>query len=218
MALANQWKGAAVTSDCMDLVLLPATEPGDATYGSMPEAWEIGGRAVTVGRVVFPHMVWYNARVRGQAIEQIRALGKPELVLVGFSKSGLGAWNLARAMPELLVGTVIFDAPMVREKLPPWGTAPFYADEGAWQADLPARTIAEFKVAVPAGHRLVLVSGAVFHDEMARMSELLVAAGVEHRFLARPRLRHHWQSGWLDEAVGAIRGWGEGVEPSGVAH
>lgn len=187
----------------LNLVCLPATEPGDTTYGSMPQRTRVLP-AAAIHHVHFSTMVWYNAAVRKEAVKQIRALRIRPVVLVGFSKSGLGAWNIARTHPKLISGTIIFDAPVATEALPPWGTTPFYADDDAWQEDLPIRTVAKFKAAVKNAHSLVLVSGSAFHAEMAALSGVLAKAGVDHTFLSRPHMKHHWESGWLDEALNAL--------------
>lgn len=188
----------------MNLVFLPATAPEDQRYGTMPERLE-GFPDVTVGHVRFPHVVWYNKTIREQTLQQIDALPFSPIVLVGFSKSGLGAWNIARAIPKRVEATIIFDAPVSREKLPPWGTAPFYADHEAWLTDLPMRQVADFKAAVLARHRLVLISGVGFHGEMVTFSQALYQAGVEHTFLPRPQLKHHWSSGWIEEGLEVLR-------------
>lgn len=179
----------------LNLVCLPATAPSNQTYGTIPSG---------LHRVHFDTEVWYNQAVRAEAIRQILALNLPEIVLVGFSKSGLGAWNIAHTIPDRIAGTIIFDAPVARDALPPWNTAVFYASNAAWQKDLPIRHIAEFRAAMPASHKLILVSGESFHDEMSQLSQALDEAGVVHRFLPRPDLQHHWQSGWLAEALARL--------------
>jgi hypothetical protein len=124
---------------------------------------------------------------------------------VGFSKSGLGAWNITRTIPDRISATIIFDAPVAREKLPPWGTAPFYRGDNDWLKDLPVRTVADFKASVSPAHRLILISGRNFHDEMACLSCILNDTGIPHVFLPRPDLNHHWNSGWLEEALNVLQ-------------
>ena len=184
----------------MHIVFLPATEPGDLTYGEPPRLIATHPEA-RLHHVSFPRMVWYNRRICQQAIVQIRALKARGVVLVGFSKSGLGAWNIARAIPRLVRRTVIFDAPVARASLPPWETAAYYADDAAWQEDLPIRGVDAFRAAMPATHSLVLISGAAFHDEMLALSRALAQAGAAHTFLARPGRPHHWNSGWIEEGL-----------------
>lgn len=183
-----------------NLVFLPATAPGDTTYGAIPELLpEFPG--ATVHAVRFPELVWYNREIRAQAVAQIRALNLPPVILVGFSKSGLGAWNIAREHPELVCAVIIFDAPVCRDELPPWETDAFYADDEAWREDLPLRQIARAPSLFPAGLPLILVSGSIFHDEMAELSRALYQIGIEHTFHSSPICPHHWNSGWIEMAL-----------------
>ena len=182
------------------LVFLPATAPDDRTFGSIPERIE-GYANLVIHPIRFPVLVWYNQAVRDQVLRQVDAWQGSSIVWVGFSKSGLGAWNLACAVPRRTLATIIFDAPVAREEVPPWDAAAYYPDRDTWLADLPIRHIAAFKAALPAEHRLVLISGASFHGEMAALSSALTAAGVGHHFLSRPRRKHHWNSGWIEEAL-----------------
>ena len=184
----------------MNLIFLPATEPGDETYGRVPDQIK-DYPAAAIHQVQYPSMVWYNAAVRREAVAQIRALGKTPATLIGFSKSGLGAWNIARTLPDRVACTIIFDAPVARDILPPWGTGPFYENDLAWQEDLPIRTIPDFQAVMPKEHLLVLISGANFHDEMCMLSNALLKRGVPHVFLPRPDLKHHWQSGWIEAGL-----------------
>jgi len=188
----------------MNLVFLPATEPDDLTYGTIPTEIPEHPNA-SIFKVIYPKMVWYNRAVCDIAIQQIRAFNTAPITLVGFSKSGLGAWNIARAIPELVARTIIFDAPAARTVMAPWGADEFYANDEEWQADQPLATIAEFEAAMPATHELVLVSGASFHEEMCELSEALRAADMTHMFLSRPNQRHHWNSGWIDVALRQTR-------------
>lgn len=187
----------------MNLVFLPATDPEDTTYGSIPQRIE-GYPDVALYPLYFPHLVWYNKPVRDQAIRQIEALQLSSFVLVGFSKSGLGAWNIARSMPDRVEATLIFDAPVARTEVPPWGTTGFYPNREMWLADLPIRSVSDFKAAMPAKHRLILIAGANFPDEMSALSQALTTANAEHTFLSRPHLIHHWNSGWIKEGLGVL--------------
>jgi pimeloyl-ACP methyl ester carboxylesterase len=184
----------------LNMALLPATEPGDKTFGLPPDG--IPARPdVSTRQVRYPTQVWYNTAVREEAVAQIRAWGVSPVVLVGFSKSGLGAWNIARAIPNVVSAIIVFDAPVARRQRPPWGTEPFYADDRAWQSDLPICTAREWTEAMPASHRLILVSGASFHGEMRALSQALWRIGHKHSFLDRPAMEHRWDSGWIEEAL-----------------
>jgi len=194
------------------LVFLPATEPDDRTFGTIPT--RIRGRDhVRAHQVRFRTMVWYSRPVRDDAIGQILALGVSPIVLIGFSKSGLGAWNIAMELPQRVAATVIFDAPVAAETSQPWNLSPFYRDREEFLADLPIRRVAEYARVMPAAHPLVLVAGEQFHDQMGRLSAVLREAGIAHEFLARPGMKHHWRSGWIEEALDRALG-----RPGPAAH
>jgi len=185
------------------IIFLPATDPSDETYGRIPSHLPACPNQ-TLHAIAFPTVVWYNPAVRAEAAAQIRALNLPPAILVGFSKSGLGAFHLAYELPDRIAATVIFDAPVARETCPPWGTAPFYENDVAWHRDLPMRTIDVFERSVAKTHKLILISGTSFHDEMRRFAEALGKTTVNHLFFPRPTMRHHWQSGWIEEGLGAV--------------
>ena len=48
---------------------------------------------------------------------------------------------------------------------------------------------------------LVLISGGSFFDEMCTLSLAMDEAGIAHAFLPRPHLKHHWNSGWIEEGL-----------------
>ncbi|MCK5801670.1 MAG: hypothetical protein KAI66_02505, partial [Lentisphaeria bacterium] len=172
----------------VNLVLLPATEPGDKRYGVAPE--QIAAYpAASIHQIRYPTMVWYNETIRREAIAQILSLDVGPVILVGFSKSGLGAWNIARAIPDRVSGTIIFDAPVASEDRHRWSIDQFYPDDTSWHEDLPIHTVPEFQAAMPKTHRLVLISGKSFHKEMCTLSQTLTRTGLDHSFLPRPHLK-----------------------------
>lgn len=188
----------------MQLIYLPATEPGDTTYGHPPQ--QIEGRGdLDVAEVRYAHMVWYNERVRAEAQRQIDLLAGDRVILVGFSKSGLGAWHLASALRQPAAATIIFDAPVAHQEIPvQWGAAPFYDDVGTWRQDLPIHRIRDFRQSVAPDHRLILIAGAHFDADMVALSGALDEAHYEHTFLRHPEIAHHWNSGWLGFALAAL--------------
>jgi len=187
----------------MNFVFLPATEPGDQNYGSVPEQIDqLPGS--TLHTIQFPHLVWYNPDIQEEAIRQIRELNLESIILIGFSKSGLGAWNISRQIPERVTATIIFDSPMSRQTLPTWGTAPFYPDDATWQADSPINSIDHFCRSVKPDHQLVLISSTAFHEEMEDLSTALRDKNFPHSFLSCPHFKHHWNSGWLKKGVAEI--------------
>lgn len=186
----------------MNVVCLPATAPDDTRFGKPPTV--IDNRpGISIRVLEYAELVWYNRDVRERAMAQIRALALSPVILVGFSKSGLGAWNIARAIPEHIAGTIIFDSPVALDT-PMRGALPFYADNPSWHADLPIRTIETFRTSLSDNHRLVLISGPCFHDHMSKLSTSLSQIGHDHVFISRRHLKHHWNSGWIEDGLDTL--------------
>ena len=183
--------------------ILPATEPGDDTYGEAPTDIQAMPRSsvLTVG---FDCEVWYNRQIRDISYRILaRAHPTGALVGIGFSKSALGMLNLALDRPGLFSAILLFDAPLTMRNLPPWNTADFY-DQGAWEQDLPILNLPRIR-ALLAETRLIHIAGANFaeqHDEFHRALSTMppgppeAPAYVYHR---EPNLAHHWDSGWLEQ-------------------
>lgn len=198
------------------VVFLPATDPADRRFGDIPRTLALP-HAVGVHVVRFDRQVWYNAAVRKEARAQIAGFGPEAVILVGFSKSGLGAISLFLEIPEHVSALVVFDAPVAHRSLPPWGAEAFY-DQESWLADLPLSHCDRLKERLTCGKRLILISGANFHQDMAAFSRALTEAGVGHVFLPRPHLAHHWNSGWIEEGLPVALDSGQasaGTKPSG---
>lgn len=185
----------------INLVLLPATEPGDKTYGVMPERIE-GYPDISVYAITFPTMVWYNREICKKTETQIRALGVSPIILAGFSKSGLGVWNVAQLVPDLISGMIIFDSPAVRTELfSPSDANRFYKTDSEWQQDQPICTIEKFQTAMAKTGTVALISGESFSEEMCALAKALSSTAISHVFLPRQNLKHHWQSGWIEEGL-----------------
>ena len=179
-------------------VILPATDPSDNSYGKVPRHELVG---IVVHEVVFASLVWYNCSVRKETERQI---GRMSLtghnILIGFSKSGLGALNYLIENPGVFQACIIFDSPVMRKECPPWETEAFY-DQASWSADLPTEHVDEL-IAISQQTKLVLVSGEFFCDEMLEFSQLLSEGGGKSQFFDL-HFPHRWDSGWLQTAISA---------------
>ena len=55
------------------------------------------------------------------------------------------------------------------------------------------------------------LSGSMrIHEEMCLLSQALSDNECEHVFLPRPEMRHHWQTGWVEEGLQAM------LDPGGL--
>jgi hypothetical protein len=177
----------------MTYILLPATSPGDPTFGEAPERMPHGEAAF---RVRFDREVWYNPEIRRAALAQILDAAPPRpWALVGFSKSGLGAISLAIEHP-LFAAVIVFDAPVAMTGLPPWNTSAFY-DQAGWERDLPINRLGAIREML-GRTRFRHVGGASFSVQHARLdAELAVSPAGSYEHVSEPGMAHHWASGWV---------------------
>lgn len=147
--------------------------------------------------VPFDSQVWYNRQICAQVCAYLDSLPHEVFTLIGFSKSALGAWNVTRMFGPRILKTVLFDAPVARQQLPPWQTEAFYPDDAHWQSDLPLNTIDDFIKARAPNHQLTLISGELFHPEMLILHQALLAKQANHTWHPTHHFKHHWNSGWL---------------------
>lgn len=187
--------------------VLPATEPGDRSFGVLsPE--ELAG--FDVMEVAFSRLVWYNAAIRAETWQQIVAADPgPDDVLIGFSKSGHGALNLALDHPGVFGRVLIFDAPICRRELFQWSTEGFYTQQ-TWTEDWPLGRLSQL-VELSGHTELILVSGDGFADEMRQMDREITEAGGRCRF-HDVQLPHRWDSGWIRRSLAASAAEGGGAQ------
>jgi pimeloyl-ACP methyl ester carboxylesterase len=185
--------------------VLPATEPDDRSFGVLPPE-ELAG--YTVIHIRFPGLVWYNAAIRAETWQQIVVADPgPDDVLIGFSKSGHGALNLALDHPDVFGRIVVFDGPICRPELFPWSTGGFYTQQ-TWSEDRPLGRLAGL-VKLSRHTELILVSGDGFADEMRQMHRAIFDAGGHCR-LYDWQLPHRWDSGWIRRSLAASAAEGGG--------
>jgi hypothetical protein len=186
----------------MTHILLPATDPRDPTFGQAPERLPTGEATF---RVRFERQVWYAPEQRRAAMEQIVRGDPPRpWVLVGFSKSGLGAINLAIEHPSSFAAVVVFDAPLAMRGPPPWDSGEFYS-QAEWERDLPINRLAEIRRMLRLT-RLRHVAGANFHEQHARFHAELAERSAAYEFVSEPALVHHWASGWVEKHCDLLGG------------
>lgn len=124
-------------------------------------------------------------------------------LLVGFSKSGWGAWSLLLRHPEKFAAAASWDAPLM-EKTPKYGMGPIVGDEENFEHYRIDRLLATRAKGLGESPRLVLTGYDNFRTHGQKAHALLEKLEVPHIYRDGPKRRHHWESGWLEEAVGHL--------------
>lgn len=122
-------------------------------------------------------------------------------LLLGFSKSGWGAFSLLLRHPHLFGKAAAWDAPLLLARPDRYGSGEIFAgEENFKQYHVP--TLLEKRAAeLQKEKRLILTGYGNFRDQhqqvFARLQEWRVA--VDYR--DGPSRKHDWHSGWVAEAV-----------------
>jgi len=123
-------------------------------------------------------------------------------LLVGFSKSGWGAWSLLLRHPDRFGFAAAWDAPLMEQTPERFGMARIFGTAENFAryrlTDLLRRQADRLRAAPP---RLVLTGYGNFGPDTERMHRYLEALGIPHRYANRTRRPHHWHSGWFEETV-----------------
>lgn len=121
--------------------------------------------------------------------------------LLGFSKSGWGAFSLLLRHPEIFGKAAAWDAPLMKDKSDQFGVGKIFGTqenfEKYWITKLLQQRVAELR----GTKRLILTGYGVFRQHHQQAHELMTKLGVPHEYRDGPQRKHDWHSGWLEEAV-----------------
>ncbi len=166
----------------------------------------------------FSHLPWYadhptDRRIRQESYllqvvlptveSRYGTLAKAEgRMLVGFSKSGWGAYSLLLRHPKVFSRAAAWDAPLEEATAERYGMGPIFGTPEQFQgyriSSLLEQRAGDLKADRP---RLVLTGYDAFRDQHVATHARMLALGIPHVYRDGPRRKHHWQSGWLGEAV-----------------
>lgn len=123
-------------------------------------------------------------------------------LLLGFSKSGWGAWTLLLRHPTLFGRAAAWDAPLMMEQLGEFGTTPTFGTQENFDNYRVTNLVRKNAEKLRDQNRLILTGySAAFRAQHQRMHELLGALKIPHEFRDGPERKHDWHSGWVPEAV-----------------
>ncbi len=173
----------------------------------------------------FSDLPWYadhptDARIRQESyfvqtvvpfIEQtypVLAERKGRLLL-GFSKSGWGAWSLLLRRPAIFGRAAAWDAPLMMQHIGKFGNRPIFGTEQTFAAyrmtDLLRLRAAALRAVKPGPPgRLILIDRGNFQADHQQMRQLLRELKIPHKYHDGPHRRHNWHSGWVPIAVALL--------------
>lgn len=171
----------------------------------------------------FSHLPWYADHPTDKTIRQesyflkvvVPAIEKryparaerDGRLLVGFSKSGYGAWSLLLRHPDLFAKAAAWDAPLMKTEPNQFGMGPIYGTAenfASYRIDQLLRDRAE-RLRPKAGEQptanLIHLGYGNFRDHHQRAEALLNELQIPHAYADGPKLEHTWHSGWMETSV-----------------
>ena len=165
----------------------------------------------------FSHLPWYADHPSDPTIRQESYLLKvvipfvqdnypvtaePEgRLLVGFSKSGWGAYSLLLRHPDVFGKAAAWDAPLTEDRPVRYGMGPIFGTQENFEQYRILGLLENQAGKLQGPPRLVLTGYDNFRSQHVaahlRMDEL----GISHVWRDGPKRKHHWNSGWLAETV-----------------
>ena len=144
-----------------------------------------------------------QAHADGRGVH-LTSVNKESRWLLGFSKSGWGAWSLLARHPDLFGKAAAWDAPLDMPRFDLYGAAQVFGTQEHFESYrvLPAiQKCPKLKGDAP---RLVLTGYDNFRSHHETAHTLLDEGNVPHLYRDGPKLKHTWNSGWVEEAVGLL--------------
>ncbi len=138
------------------------------------------------------------------AIERLYSTsGKsPDRLLLGFSKSGWGAVTLLLRHPDVFGKAAAWDAPLMMDTSGKYGSGPIFGTQENFAHYQVSSLLNERKTELTGPPRLFHLGYDNFRDHHVRFEALLNELNVPHVHQDGPKLPHHWNSGWVSDAVG----------------
>jgi 20S proteasome alpha/beta subunit len=131
--------------------------------------------------------------------------GTENNLLLGYSKSGYGAVDLALKHPDVFDAVAAFDFPA---DISAYDGSPSgaYGTDANFQANyrLTGTFIDTWKAPYTTQDHILISEGSVFANQVADFDALLTSHGVEHTLLSQTSDSHIWSGGWLSDTVAGL--------------
>ncbi len=173
-------------------------------------------RAIFVAPI-FSHIPWYADHPTKAEIRQetyflkvvvpfidknypVKSDSKSRLLL-GFGKSGCGAFSLLLRHPDVFGKAVAFDAPLMMDPPNRFGMGDIFGSQENFEKYQIAKLLDQRAADVKKEQRLMLFGYGNFRDHHEKAHALMTKLGIPHEYRDGPKRKHTWSSGWVPEAV-----------------
>ncbi len=168
----------------------------------------------------FSHLPWYADHPADPTIRQETYLleavipmvekrypvshDAPGRLLLGFSKSGWGAYSLLLRHPGLFGKAAAWDAPLMMDAPGRYGSGEIFGTAENFKAYQVSRLLELRAADLRTGRRLILLGTGNFAADHRAAHALMERLKIDHAYQDGPPRKHEWGSGWVPEAVGLL--------------
>jgi enterochelin esterase-like enzyme len=168
----------------------------------------------------FSHLPWYadhptNAEIRQETyflkavvpfIDRtypVRAEASGRLLL-GFSKSGWGAFSLLLRHPDVFAKAAAWDAPLMLTRPDRFGMSAVFGTQENFEKYQITKLLEGQAGRLQKEKRLILLGYGNFRDQHEKAHALMAGLQIAHEYRDGPARAHDWHSGWVAEAAGLL--------------
>ena len=214
------------------LYLLPVEKRGEQKWGNALQEISQHDLHNRLGLIcvypTFSHLPWFANHPTNPGIQQETYLlqcviplvekeygiepAAENRLLIGFSKSGYGAWSLLLRNPDLFARAAAWDAPLMMQEPNRYGMGPIYGDQENFRGYQISELLKTAPGKLGSEPRLIHGGYANFRADHQAIDDLMQSLELESRFQNGPERAHSWNSGWLAPLLNELAGPNE--EPS----
>jgi S-formylglutathione hydrolase FrmB len=124
--------------------------------------------------------------------------------LLGFSKSGWGAFSLLLRHPEVFGKAAAWDAPLMMDQPNRYGMGEIFGTQENFEKYQITKLLERRADELRGGKRLIVLGYGNFRDHHQKAHGLMEKLKIDHEYRDGPARKHDWGSGWVPEAVRLI--------------
>ncbi|HEX3151731.1 MAG TPA: alpha/beta hydrolase-fold protein [Gemmataceae bacterium] len=122
-------------------------------------------------------------------------------LLLGFSKSGWGAYSLLLRHPDVFGKAAAWDAPLMMDKPGPYGSGDIFGTPENFERYRISRLLEAKAEQLQKGQRLILLGYGNFQKDHERAAAMLERLRISHVTRFSKPMKHDWHSGWVADGV-----------------
>jgi S-formylglutathione hydrolase FrmB len=168
----------------------------------------------------FSHLPWYADHPTNLEIRQESYLLKVVLpyiektypvrtdadgrLLLGFSKSGWGAFSLLLRHLDLFGKAAAWDAPLMMNQPGKYGSGDIFGSQENFEPYQITKRLERRAPDLQRDNRLILLGYGNFREQHQQLHSLMQKLKIAHEYQDGPKRKHEWSSGWVPEAVNSL--------------